>query len=126
MDERPEPRPDSRQETPRLADRLRQSPRDAMRAIAASARCWLLHRWSPWTLYETIRPMRAIGPSLRHVGTVAELRRRRHCVRCGKRDDRYVGQKSVPADQPLPHPPRGFVEIDRADRQVAVRPDRAD
>ena len=125
MDERPEPRPDSRQE-PHLADRLFPSARDTVRAIAASARCWLLHRWSPWMLYETIRPVRAIGPSLRHVGAVAELRRRRHCVRCGKRDDRYVGQRSVPADQPQPNPPRGFIEIDRADGHVAVRPARAD
>jgi len=125
MDDRPEPRPDSRHD-PRLADRLLPSARDSVRAIAASARCWLLHRWSPWTLYETVRPARAIGPSLRHVGVVAELRRRRHCVRCGKRDDRYVGQKSVPADHPPPDSPSGFVEFERGDRQVAVRPDRAD
>jgi hypothetical protein len=102
------------------------SARDTMRAIAASARCWLLHRWSAWTLYETVRPVRAIGPSLRHVGVVAELRRRRHCVRCGKRDDRFVGQRSVPGDEPQPNPPRGFVEIDCGDRQVAVPPERAD
>jgi hypothetical protein len=125
MDERPEPRPDSRQES-RLADRLIPSARDTVRAIAVSARCWLVHRWSPWTLYETVRPVRAIGPSLRHVAVVTELRRRRHCVRCGKRDDRYVGQKSAPADQPQPNPPRGFVQIDRAERQVGVPPDRAD
>ena len=124
MDDRPEPRPDSRR--PRVADRLMPSARDTMRAIAASARCWLLHRWSPWTLYEAVRPVRAIGPSLRHVGVVAELRRRRHCVRCGKHDDRYVGQKAVPADRLQPNPPRGFVEIDRGDRHVAVPPDRAD
>ena len=124
MDDRPEPRPDSRR--PRVTDRLMPSARDTMKAIAASARCWLLHRWSPWTLYETVRPVRPIGLSLRHVGVVAELRRRRHCVRCGTHDDRYVGQKSVLADRLQPNPSRGFVEIDRGGRHVAAPPDRAD
>jgi hypothetical protein len=110
MDVRHDARIDAREEG-RLTDRLIPSPRDAWRAIQAASRCWLLHRWSPWTLYETVRPVRAIGPSLRHVGEVAEMRRRRHCVRCGKRDDRYVGQKVVPADQRQPSATRGFASV---------------
>jgi hypothetical protein len=102
------------------------SPRDAERAIEHSTRCWLLHRWGRWTLYETVRPSRAIGPSLRHVAAVAELRRRRHCVRCGKRDDRYVGQKSLPADQPPPKAPAGFAGIDPPGRPAPQQLDRAD
>lgn len=124
MDARPDPRPDSRSDS-RPADQPVLSARAAARAIEASARCWLLHRWGPWTLYETIRPMRAIGPSLRHVAAVAELRRRRHCVRCGKRDDRYVGQKPIPADQQPVNTP-DFAEIDTGDRPELKRPNRAD
>lgn len=71
------------------------APRELERAIEAATRCWLLHRWSPWTLYETVRPAGGIGRSHRHGVDIAELRRRRHCVRCGKRDDRYVGQRSA-------------------------------
>ena len=125
MDARREPRPKSRQD-PRPASRLTPSPRDAERAMDASARCWLLHRWSRWTLYETVRPSRAIGPALRHVTAVAELRRRRHCVRCGRRDDRYVAQKPLPGDQPQLPAPRGFAEIGPSDRPASRRPDRAD
>ena len=69
--------------------------RESERAIDAATRCWLLHRWSPWTLYETVRPAGGIGRSHQHGVDIAELRRRRHCVRCGKRDDRYVGQRSA-------------------------------
>jgi len=64
------------------------SAREAERAIEVSARCGCSTGGVPWTIYETVRPVRAIGPSLRHVAAVAQLRRRRHCVRCGKRDDR--------------------------------------
>jgi hypothetical protein len=124
MDARPNPRKQSSQER-RPSDRPAETFRESERAIEAATRCWLLHRWSPWTLYETVRPVRAIGPSLRHVAEVAEMRRRRHCVRCGKRNDRYVGQKSVPADQPQPAP-RGFATIEPGDRPISPRRDRAD
>ena len=104
----------------------RPAPAEAGRAIEAATRCWLLHRWSPWTLYETVRPARAIGPSLRHVAEVAEMRRRRHCVSCGKRDDRYVGQKSIAADQRQQSLPRGFATVAPVERPPSARPDRAD
>jgi len=74
----------------------RPTPHVSGKAIEAATRCWLLHRWSPWVPYETVRPAGAIGLSRRHVAEIVELRRRRRCVRCGKRDDRYVGHKSVP------------------------------
>jgi len=124
MDAPPDTRLNEDQERHR-SDRPMPSARDALRAMAASARCWLIHRWSPWTLYETVRPVRAIGPSLRHVAEVAELRRRRHCVRCGKRDDRYVGQKAVPADQRQSAAARGFATV-VPDQSSALPPARAD
>jgi hypothetical protein len=73
----------------------RPTPHESGKAIEAATRCWLLHRWSPWTPYETVRPGGAVAPSRRHVAEVVELRRRRHCVRCGKRDDRYISQRPV-------------------------------
>ena len=77
----------------------RPTPHESGKAIDAATRCWLLHRWSPWAPYETVRPAGAIGPTRRHVAEVVELRRRRHCVRCGKRDDRYVGERPAPVGQ---------------------------
>ena len=106
-------------------DRPVATPRESGRAIEAATRCWLLHRWGSWTLYETVRPARAIGPSLRHVAEVAEMRRRRHCVRCGKRDDRYVGQRPVLADQ-RQLVARGFATVSPVEPTPSPGPDRAD
>jgi len=98
------------QETSRLEPQTT-SRGDAGKAIAISNHCWLLHRWSPWTLYETVRPMRCVGPALRHAAEVIELRRRRRCLRCGKRDDRFVDQRPGLAD--APERLRGYAKVDR-------------
>ena len=78
--------------------------------LATGGRCWLLHRWGPWTPYEAVRPMRCIGPSLRHVTEVTEMRRQRRCRRCDKRDDRLIEQKLEPRDAPTERF-RGFARI---------------
>jgi hypothetical protein len=77
----------------------RPTPHESGKAIEAATRCWLLHRWSPWMPYETVRPAGASGPSRRHAAEVVELRRRRHCVRCGKRDDRHVRERRANGGQ---------------------------
>jgi hypothetical protein len=63
--------------------------------------CWLLHRWGPWTNYEAVRPVRVIGPALRHLVTVTETRRRRRCGRCGEVDDRLVAERAVDSERRL-------------------------
>jgi hypothetical protein len=75
-----------------------------MRRIAIAARrvrrrCWLVHRWGEWTSYEVTRPVRCIGPSLRHVVAIRESRRRRECSRCALVDDRLVYSRSMAADE---------------------------
>ena len=63
--------------------------------VGRSRVCWLVHRWGPWHTYELTRPVRCIGPSLRHVLATTETRRRRQCVRCGRLDDRLVDSQAV-------------------------------
>ena len=59
------------------------------------ARCWIRHQWGEWTTYDAVRPVRAIGPSLRHMSAVMETRRRRQCQRCGAWDERVVHAEPV-------------------------------
>ena len=72
-------------------DRLRRRISIAERRRA----CWLVHRWGAWTGYQVTRPVRCIGPSLRHVVTTSEERRRRQCIRCRQVDDRLVETHAV-------------------------------
>jgi hypothetical protein len=55
--------------------------------------------------------MRCIGPAQVHSAEVAELRRRRRCLRCGKRDDRFVGQKPRLGDAAAGNHLRGYAKI---------------
>ena len=56
--------------------------------------CWLVHLWGPWKHYQVKRPVRVVGPSLRHLTSVIETRRRRRCRWCGEFDDRLVAERA--------------------------------
>jgi hypothetical protein len=70
---------------------------------AKRARCWLLHHWGDWSTVDEVRPVRAIGPSLRHLSALSETRRRRQCQRCGVWDERVLHAEPASAAEITDH-----------------------
>jgi hypothetical protein len=56
----------------------------------AGGRCWLIHQWGPWTLYDVRREVTYTEPALTRVREVTETRQRRRCKKCGRYQDRFV------------------------------------